>query len=97
MSHDGKDRYFQGGFYIQAVDVAAFRDYRAYQSDMRKLAKRIRASKLAAGVEKVYLPGEPEIFTTARRKKEGIPVDHESWSYFEKTAKELGIPMLRGI
>lgn len=97
MSYDGGDRYYQGGFFIQAIDIGAFRDYSGYLDDMKKVAKRVRASKVADGFDRIYLPGEPEILTMAKRRKEGIPVDAESWSYFEKAAKELGIAPLQRI
>ena len=93
LSYAGQGRYFQGGFYIQATDISAFRDYSDYLRDMRKLTRRIRGSKLAEGFEKVYLPGEPEIITKARRSREGIPIDPETWAYFEAISGRLGIAL----
>ncbi|MDA4113943.1 MAG: Ldh family oxidoreductase [Thaumarchaeota archaeon] len=93
LSLAGEGRYFQGGFYIQATDIGAFRDYSGYLRDMKRLVRKIRSSKLAEGFEKVYLPGEPELNTRARRSREGIPVDAETWAYFETVSKRLGIPL----
>jgi LDH2 family malate/lactate/ureidoglycolate dehydrogenase len=92
-SYAGTGRYFQGGFYVQALDIAAFRSYPGYLSEMKKLAGRIRASKPAEGFERVYLPGEIELITYAKRTKEGIPVDHETWAYFQSFAKKAAIPL----
>jgi LDH2 family malate/lactate/ureidoglycolate dehydrogenase len=94
LSYTGQGRYFQGGFYIQATDISAFRDYSEYLRDMKKLTRKIRSSKLAEGFDKVYLPGEPELITRTRRSREGIPVDAETWAYFETISKRLGIPAL---
>ena len=92
LSFLGEGRYFQGGFYVQATDISAFRDYPGYLRDMKKLTRKIRSSKLAEGFDRVYLPGEPELITKARRSREGIPIDFETWAYFEKVSKRLDIP-----
>ncbi len=95
LSSVGKGRYFQGGFYIQATDIGAFREYPEYLRDIKRLTRRIHGSRLAEGFKKVYLPGEPELLTKAMRSREGIPVDEETWTYFGTLSKRLGIAPLR--
>jgi ureidoglycolate dehydrogenase (NAD+) len=90
-SYSGVGRYFQGGFFVQATKVSAFRPYRSYMLDMSKLAAKIRSSRVAKGFERVYLPGELELVTTQKRLKEGIPVDPETWAYFQKIAADFGL------
>jgi LDH2 family malate/lactate/ureidoglycolate dehydrogenase len=89
----GTDRYFQGGFYVQAIDIGAMRPYSEYLSEMKELADRIHASKLAEGFDRVYLPGELELITADKRQKEGIPLAQDTLEYFEKTARELNIEL----
>ncbi len=95
LSYAGEGRYFQGGFFIQATDIGAFRDYSGYLRDMKRLTRRIHGSRIAEGFEKVYLPGEPEVETRATRLREGIPVDTETWDYFNSLSSKLGISPLR--
>jgi LDH2 family malate/lactate/ureidoglycolate dehydrogenase len=93
LSFAGRGRFFQGGFYIQAIDISAFRGYSEYLRDMKRLTGKIHRSRVAQGFERVYLPGEPETETQARRSREGIPVHPETWAYFESLAKQLSIAM----
>jgi LDH2 family malate/lactate/ureidoglycolate dehydrogenase len=43
----------------------------------------------------VYLPGEPEAETRARRLREGVPVDSVTWDYFTSLSRKLGISQIR--
>ncbi|MGD0636960.1 MAG: Ldh family oxidoreductase [Nitrososphaerales archaeon] len=95
LSYEGDGRYFQGGFFIQATDIGAFRAYPEYLRDMKRLTRRIHGSRVAEGFEKVYLPGEPEAETRASRLRDGIPVDPETWGYFGSLSSKLGIPQMR--
>ena len=90
-SYEVGQRYQQGGFYVQAIDIGAIRNYDEYLSDLDKLVSKIKSSKLAEGYGKIYLPGEPELITAEKRTREGIPVDPETWAYFTRIAEEYGI------
>jgi ureidoglycolate dehydrogenase (NAD+) len=96
-SYSGEGRYFQGGFYIQAIDIGALRPYAEYLREIKELADKIHSSKLADGFDRVYLPGEIELITAERRKKEGIPLAQETCDYFEKIAREMNIPLPRAL
>jgi LDH2 family malate/lactate/ureidoglycolate dehydrogenase len=97
LSVDISSRYRQGGFYIQATDIGAFRDYGSYLEDMRRLTRLIRTSKVAEGFSKVFLPGEPELIKKAERLRDGIPVDGETWEYFGRLAERLKLEPLRAL
>ncbi len=92
-SYEGEGRYYQGGFYVQAFRIESIIRYAKYRRDVNKLVRRIRASKLAEGHERVYLPGEIELITCQKRKRQGIPVDPQTWNYFMELSKQFDIPL----
>ena len=43
------------------------------------------------GVNEIFLPGDPEQRTLAKRSAEGIPLDDGNWNALLKLAEELGV------
>jgi len=83
----------QGGFFVEAIDVSAFRPYEQYRSDMTRLAEKLKSCPPMEGFDEVLLPGEKEERERRRRSEDGIPIDPPTWQSLEKTAKELGVKM----
>jgi len=55
----------------------------------------VKSSRLAAGVERIQAPGEPERATRAEREANGIPVDAETWRQIREAALAAGVPQER--
>jgi LDH2 family malate/lactate/ureidoglycolate dehydrogenase len=87
--------YTQGGFFVEATSVAAFREEEGYYEDVAELIGRIRDSTPAKGFSKVLLPGEPEMIARAARLKEGIPVEDVTWTEFVGIARKLSVALPR--
>jgi len=51
----------------------------------------VLASPPAPGVREIVMPGVPEFREEARRRREGIPVDAETWRQFAEMARGLGV------
>jgi LDH2 family malate/lactate/ureidoglycolate dehydrogenase len=45
----------------------------------------------ASGHESVWVPGEYEARSEAKRRRDGIPVEPETWSQITHTVTELGL------
>ncbi len=60
------------GHFLGAMRVDAFRPASEFKSHMDNWITRFREAKTAEGQPKVYIPGDPELEMTAKRKKEGI-------------------------
>jgi len=81
------------GFFIEAINVEAFRPYDEYLKDVQDFVKLIKETPKAYGVPEIYLPGEIEINIMRKRLREGIPLDHETLSLLKKTAMRLGVEL----
>jgi len=62
------------GHLCAAIDVARFGPPEAFQSRLAKMVEELHASEPSPGVSRIYVPGEIELETAARRGREGIPV-----------------------
>jgi LDH2 family malate/lactate/ureidoglycolate dehydrogenase len=85
----------QGGFYVQALDIGRFRKYRTYARDLDRLVETVKSGPLTEGYKEVLLPGELEARTAAERTRAGIPVDMETWDYFEILSSKYHISLPR--
>jgi len=61
------------------IDPARLGTQEAFGKDAKSFLAWLRASRPAPGADRVRIAGEPERETRARRMKEGIPVDEETW------------------
>ncbi len=65
------------GHFFAALDIRAFLDYGEFVARMERLVREIKEAPRAAGVERIYLPGEIEWEHEERRRREGIPLAAE--------------------
>jgi LDH2 family malate/lactate/ureidoglycolate dehydrogenase len=63
-----------GGHLFGVLPVAAFDDLDAYLDRMDKGIQDIRSAKKAAGVDRIYLPGEREHLSLLKYRDNGIPL-----------------------
>jgi LDH2 family malate/lactate/ureidoglycolate dehydrogenase len=55
------------------------------------MAQALEGAPAAPGVERVLLPGQPELLTAERRRRDGIPVAQDTWRQVLDVASELGV------
>jgi hydroxycarboxylate dehydrogenase B len=53
----------------------------------------VKGSPLAAGTERIYVPGEPENARRAERTANGVPVDPTTWRRLREAALAVGTPV----
>jgi LDH2 family malate/lactate/ureidoglycolate dehydrogenase len=80
-----------GGVFA-AIRVAAFTALEEFQARMDTAIRAIRACDRADGVARIYIPGEIEFETKAKRLVEGIPVPEVVVEEFRALGLELGAP-----
>jgi len=68
-----------------ALDVAAFREPGAFREGLSHLLGEVRAEPAVAGA-RVVTPGDLEAETAARRRRQGIPLEEDDWSFFASLA-----------
>ena len=78
-------------FTATLLDPAALRGRVSFDQDVDNLVEYVKSSKLADGFEEIMVPGEPERRERARREKNGIPVDDETWRQIRETGQRYGV------
>jgi LDH2 family malate/lactate/ureidoglycolate dehydrogenase/quinol monooxygenase YgiN len=78
------------GHFCIAIDPAAFMPLDEFKARMDAMIRMIRSSKLAPGVERMIIPGEPELESSRQRSVDGIPLATSVLDQLNALARELG-------
>ena len=65
------------GHFFAAIDIGRFMPLDQYTARVDALVQTMKASRLAAGVESILLPGEREFLTERQRRPDGLPISTE--------------------
>ena len=79
------------GTFMIVIDIAAFLPLDQFRAEMAELVDYLHDTTPAPGHERVLVPGEYEARNEAARRRDGIPVEDETWRQISDTAEELGI------
>ncbi|MGH7263470.1 MAG: Ldh family oxidoreductase, partial [Candidatus Rokuibacteriota bacterium] len=90
---DPAGRHNDGAFLL-AFDPAAFRPLAEFKAEVAAFARYLKATPPATGFAEVLYPGEIEHRTAARRRREGIPIEDDTWSRLEALARAAGLERL---
>lgn len=82
-----------GGHCFQALDIKAFMDPTEFKEKMDTAIKDIKASELARGAEKIYVPGEMEWEQRELRTLNGVPVAEAVWNDLAQVSEQTGIAL----
>jgi LDH2 family malate/lactate/ureidoglycolate dehydrogenase len=82
------------GTLMICINPAAFQPLEKFKREVAELARYVKDTPLAAGVKEIYYPGELEYLTEQRRRRDGIPIEDQTWESLTKTAETLGIAEL---
>lgn len=77
-------------FFI-VIDPAQYAGFEHLKSEVEALEEYVRNVPRIDGVDEVFLPGDPERRTLAKRSAEGIPLDDGNWQALVTLAEELGV------
>ncbi len=73
------------------IDPQRLGTMEAFARDTRSFLKWLRESRPAPGSDRVRIAGEPERESRAKREREGIPVDQETWNEIRAAAVKLRV------
>jgi LDH2 family malate/lactate/ureidoglycolate dehydrogenase len=79
------------GHLFLALDITRFMPVALFQERLTALMTQLNASELAAGVERIRLPGELEWARREARLRDGIPVTEEALTTLQAVANDLGL------
>jgi hydroxycarboxylate dehydrogenase B len=86
---DAKQRVLNGMLTI-LLDPGRLCDASVFVSEMQAFLDWVKASPPQVGVDHVRVAGEPEREMCAKRMREGIPVDENTWNELLEAATRLG-------
>ncbi|MHC4875357.1 MAG: Ldh family oxidoreductase [Planctomycetota bacterium] len=79
-------------FFI-VIDPKGYAGFDHLSQEVGSLEQYVRDVPRIDGVDRVYLPGDPERGTLAKRSAEGISLDDGNWNALLKLAEELNVPV----
>jgi ureidoglycolate dehydrogenase (NAD+) len=79
-----------GSFFI-AIDPARFAGKKRFSAVATRMAREARAQPRSHPKESVLAPGDPELQTAERRKREGIPVEPGLRKEIDRWSQRLGV------
>lgn len=62
-----------------------------FQHEITAMVDYLKGTRPAAGVDRVLIPGEPELETMAERAELGIPLDERTWQELRTAAQAAGL------
>jgi uncharacterized oxidoreductase len=71
------------------IDPTRLKTQDKYVKDSKSFLAWLRSSRAAPGHERVRIAGEPEREYRAKREREGVPVDDETWNEIRAAAAKL--------
>jgi uncharacterized oxidoreductase len=83
---------FANGTLMICIDVERFLPIEEFHRQVAALFDWVRSAPTAPGAPGILVPGEPEARLEAERRRDGIPIEEETWSQIETVAAELGVP-----
>jgi LDH2 family malate/lactate/ureidoglycolate dehydrogenase len=90
MGADHHDRWGCGHFLL-ALDPSGFGGTDDFRNRADDFVRALREAEPAAGVDRVYLPGEREWLLSEERRRSGLPMARTTLAALDAVAKELGI------
>ena len=87
---------FNDGVLMLVVNPAAFRPPDVFRAEVAAFARDIQQTPPAAGAERVLYPGELEWRTEQTRRRDGIPIEDETWAALARLAERHGLAHLAG-
>ncbi|MBW1799766.1 MAG: Ldh family oxidoreductase [Deltaproteobacteria bacterium] len=79
------------GVLFIVIDPSRFRNLNEFFDDIDKMIGAIKGLPTAPGCDEILLPGDPEYHMENERKKNGIPLDDETWQGLQAIAERLGV------
>ena len=88
------EEYERGnGTFMLAINVEGFVSYGKFLEKVDELLLKIKDTPPMPGVERVWIPGEPEFETMEVRRAKGITITEKTWQNLSTLARELGLDL----
>jgi uncharacterized oxidoreductase len=91
QSHDTQGFTIVNHMLMLVLDPNVFGGGDAFGGEVQAMIEYLHSTTPALGVDRVMVPGEPEIASAAARSAGGIPIDDNTWSEILKSAQVAGM------
>lgn len=92
---NGRKVPYRLGHFFLAIQIEAFTDLAAFTRTTGDILRQLRASRKAAGSDRIYTCGEKEYLAWLERKDKGVPVGRELQKQLCAMRDELGLKQYR--
>jgi uncharacterized oxidoreductase len=82
---------FANGTLMICLDVERFMPLAEFRKQVATFLAWVKTAPKVPGVTEILIPGEPEARLEAERRRDGIPIEDETWRQIETLAAELGV------
>ena len=90
---EGEQQQNVGHFFV-AVDIDTLMPLELFRARMAEFAAEVRAQPRLPGVERIYLPGEPEQAKSAEAARHGVLLPEASWLELDELARRYDVTPL---
>ena len=80
------------GHFVAAIKIEAFEDVGRFKARVESAIREIHRCRLAAGVERIYVPGEIEAERRRAYRRKGIPLNAVTLSDLRQVTEKIGVP-----
>ena len=78
-----EDARVGNGLFVLVINVASFRGFPGFSTEIRRFIGYLKSAKRAAGINTIRMPGERGWEEQRKREQEGIPIDAETWAQIQ--------------
>ena len=78
-----EDARVGNGLFVLVINVASFREFPGFSAEIERFIGYLKSAKRAAGVDAIRMPGERGWEEQRKRKREGIPIDTQTWEQIQ--------------
>jgi uncharacterized oxidoreductase len=82
---------FANGTLMICLDVERFMPLAEFRKQVATFLAWVKTAPKVSGVTEILIPGEPEARLEAERRRDGIPIEDETWRQIETLAAELSV------
>lgn len=79
----GEDARVGNGLFVLVLNVASFREFPGFSTEICRFIEYLKSAKRAAGVDAIRMPGERGWDEQRKRERDGIPIDVETWQQIQ--------------
>lgn len=90
---DPQGRHNDGSFLL-VVDPSAFMPLAEFKRQVEAFVRYLKETPPAEGFAEVLYPGEKEYRTEQQRRREGIPIEEDTWTKISALAERFGLTAL---